>query len=341
MAASEHFASWDEVQAEIERRRRAVGSPQQEAEKEAARRLRAPGALPCLQCNNSITDPGEASKPRETGPKSGETEAENPAPVASKQYVKSAVALTWNVKALADRFGIHRLGFLTLTFADHVVDPREAQRRFNSLASNVLRQRYVEHIRVVERQKSGRIHYHLLVVLNDDIRTGFDFAGIARHDYRSASIALRAEWDFWRKTSKAYGFGRTELLPIKSTDVAIARYVGKYISKHVAAREERDKGIRLVEYSRGARMASTRYQFNTAGSAIWRLQLELFARIVAEEHGLAEVGLADLAELLGARWAYANRHFIRQLPVDIPPGREHWFAQKMGQGGPREALDGL
>jgi hypothetical protein len=251
------------------------------------------------------------------------------------------VALTWNVKALAERFGIHRLGFLTLTFPDHVVDAKEAQRRFNSLASNVLRQRYIEHIRVVERQKSGRIHYHLLVVLNDDIRTGFDFAGVARHDYRSASPALRSEWDFWRKTAAPYGFGRTELLPIKSTDVAIARYVGKYISKHVAARQERDKGVRLVEYSRGARMASTRYQFNTAGAALWRLQLEVFAGIVAEQHGLEKAALADLSALLGPRWAYTNREFIRQLPVVIPPERVGWFEERMGQGRPMEALDGL
>jgi hypothetical protein len=292
------------------------------------------GSLPCLQCNNSTEGPPQDPEKGKTGP-------ENPKSVTSKQYIKSTVALTWNVKALAERFGIHRLGFLTLTFADHVVDAREAQRRFNSLATHVLRQRYVEHIRVIERQKSGRIHYHLLVVLNDDIRTGFDFNGIARHDYRSASPALRTEWDFWRGSAALYGFGRTELLPIKSTDVAIARYVGKYISKHVAAREERDKGIRLVEYSRGARMASTRYQFNTAGSALWRLQLEVFAGIVAEQHGLAQVGMAELAELLGSRWAYTNREFIRQLPVSIPAERLAWFCERLGEGSPKEALDGL
>jgi hypothetical protein len=286
--------------------------------------------LPCLQCNNS--NEAQTGTPPE-GPNSG--------PVVSKQYVKSAVALTWNVKALADRYGIERLGFLTLTFADHVTDAREAQKRFNSLATRILRQRYAGYIRVVERQKSGRIHYHLLVVLNDDIRTGFEFAGIARHDYRSASVALREEWSFWRETAKAYGFGRTELLPIRSTDIAIARYVGKYISKHVAAREKRDKGIRLVEYSRGARVASTRYQFMTAGAALWRLQLEAFARIVAEQNGLQEVVFSDLAVLLGARWAYTNKDFIRSLPVNIPEGRGHWFAQRMQEDGPRESLDGL
>jgi hypothetical protein len=291
-------------------------------------------SLPCLQCNNSIEPPPGDGSDAASGGLSAR-------PVLSKQHVKSAVALTWNVKALAERFGIERLGFLTLTFRDDVQDPKEAQKRFNSLASNVLRNRYDAYIRVLERQKSGRIHYHLLVVLQADIRTGFDFKAIHRHDYRSAGQALRDEWAFWRETAKLYGFGRTELLPIRSTDVAIARYVGKYISKHVAAREERDKGVRLVEYSREARIASTRYQFMTAGAALWRLQLAAFARIIAEREGLAEVRYEDLSGLLGERWAYNNREFIRHLPVEIPDGRERWFVDRMGEGAPREALDGL
>lgn len=290
-------------------------------------------SLPCLQCNNSTELPPEATSEL---PSDGALR-----PVVSKQHVKSAVALTWNVKALADTYGIERIGFLTLTFRDDVQDPKEAQRRFNSLATHVLRSRYASYIRVLERQKSGRIHYHLLVVLNTDIRTGFDFKAINKHDYRSAGQGLRDEWAFWRETARLFGFGRTELLPIRSTDVAIARYVGKYISKHVAARQDRDKGIRLVEYSRGARVASTRYQFMTAGAALWRLQLAAFARIVAEREGLSEVRYEDLAALLGASWAYNNREFIRQLPVDIPEGREQWFADRLGELAPQESLDGL
>ena len=62
-------------------------------------------------------------------------------------------------------YGIERLGFLTLTFADHVTDAREAQRRFHSLATHVLNTRYrARWIRVLERHESGRIHYHLIVV---------------------------------------------------------------------------------------------------------------------------------------------------------------------------------
>lgn len=249
--------------------------------------------LPCLSSNNS-TGGGSSS--------------------LSTQARKAATALAWNVQAMAEKWGLERLGFLTLTFADHVLDAREAQRRFNSLSTHVLRVRYPAFIRVLERQRSGRIHYHLLVVLSSDVRTGFDFKAVANHDYRSASPALRDEWAFWRRTAKSYGFGRTELLPVRSTIEGIARYVGKYISKHLGARRDEDKGLRLVEYSQGGRMASTRFQFATVGAASWRRKLQLFAGIVCRARGCPVPSMQALADLLGPRWAWRWREFILTLP---------------------------
>src|SRR5580658_5145432 len=55
---------------------------------------------------------------------------------------RTAYALSVNVAAAVERWGIKNSGFLTLTFADHVLDPKEAQRRLNSLTTNVLRPRY-------------------------------------------------------------------------------------------------------------------------------------------------------------------------------------------------------
>lgn len=264
-------------------------------------------ALPCLFSNNC----NESSH---------SDQAESPVQLDfqtfSTQHKKSACALAWNVQFLAEKYGIERLGFLTLTFADNVLDPRIAQRRFHSLATGVLKKRYAEYIRVWERTKSGRIHYHLLVVLGSDIRTGFDFAGVANHDYRTANPQLRAEWAFWRSTAKTYGFGRTELLPVKSTAEGIARYVGKYISKHVAQREERDKGFRLVEYSRGARSVSTRFAFNTTGSKYWRHKVALFCAFLSLRAGYC-VTFGDLKDVLGPNWAYLYRKHIAALPVVV------------------------
>ena len=265
------------------------------------------GYLPCLYSNNSTEnilnslrfDYLEA--------------AQNAAFQLNTQIRKSASCLAWNVDFLCNKFGIKNLGFLTLTFRDHVLDPKEAQRRFNSLRTHVLRERYLADIRVMERQKSGRIHYHLLVVVGEDIRTGFDFEACANGDYRSANQRLKQEWAFWRKTAKAYGFGRTELLPIKSNSECIARYVGKYISKHFEARQYRDKGVRLVEYSRNARIASTRMQFVSEGSAEWRRKVGIFCHYIAENTGCAPT-FEGVRGVLGSKWAYQWRKFIASLP---------------------------
>ena len=229
---------------------------------------------------------------------------------------KVAAALSWNVAHVCEKFGVERVGFLTLTFADHVLCAREASRRYNSLASNVLAKRYAAVVRVLERQKSGRIHYHLLVVLPDDIRTGADFEAFAQRDYRSANNHLRREWAFWRKTAGNYGFGRTELMPIRSDANALGQYVGKYIGKHIGQREERDKGVRLVSYSKDARIATSKFASVDKYATEWRAKVQTFARIVQGWKPHARVRcMDDLAIALDdKRWAYNWRDFILQLP---------------------------
>jgi hypothetical protein len=160
---------------------------------------------------------------------------------------------------------------------------------------------------VPERQESNRVHFHLVVVTEADIRSGasnsgiVDFGGFARRDYRSANSALRSEWAFWRKTAPRYGFGRTEILPIKSTAEGVARYVGSYISAAVRARFEGDKGRRLVRYlgfGLGDRTGSCRFGWANGKGWTWRRKVAQFA-------GQLHVGdLEGLSRVLGPRWAY-------------------------------------
>ena len=236
-------------------------------------------------------------------------------PALSTQHKKSAFVLKASIHKLSEEFGIEYMGFLTLTFAQHITCPKEAQKRLNSLISNVIKQRYREYVGVMERQKSGRIHYHLLVVLWINIRLGFDFSAIAQKDYSSANPELRKEWSFWRLTAKKYGFGRTELMPVKTNIEAMAKYVGKYISKHVEVRLPEDKGVRLVRYSKGARAGTTRFMFNSEGSAEWRRKVATFAEIVKTRNPDEEISsLSDLTRVLGKRWAYHHRDYILALP---------------------------
>ncbi|CNI93531.1 Uncharacterised protein [Yersinia intermedia] len=211
-----------------------------------------------------------------------------------------------------DTYGLSNVGFLTLTFRDHVTDPKEAQKRFHSLKTHILATRYRAYIRVMEPMKSGRIHYHLLVALDSDIRTGFDFVAVKNQDYSTANKAIRAEWSFWRKTAPKYRFGRTELMPVRSNSEGIGRYVGKYISKGIESRTEQFKGTRLVEYSRKAKIASTRFQFVTEGSAEWRRKLAIFVHYIADNTG-CEPSFEGLRRVLGARWSYHWREFILNL----------------------------
>lgn len=228
-------------------------------------------------------------------------------------HKRIAHVLALEIQELAKVYGIQRIGFLTLTFADNVRSIKIAQKRFHSLCTGVLKRRYERSIGVLERQKSGRVHFHLVVVLGADIRTGFDFEAIQRQDYRSANAVLRAEWAFWRKTAPKYRFGRTELLPVRSTAEGIARYVGKYISKHVGQRWEEDKGakfVRFIGYGPGDRKASTRFAWATPRSALWRRKLAMFAREVGAET------MDDLQELFGSHWAYLLAPTIMSMDLE-------------------------
>ena len=230
------------------------------------------------------------------------------------KYRKTATALSYNVEQFAMKYGIKNLGFLTLTFKDYVVDFETASKRFNSLSTHVLNKRYQAWLKVSERCKSGRIHYHLIVALEEDVRTGFDFGAISNNDYRTANKYLRSEWSFWRSTAPKYRFGRTELLPIKSSHEAIGRYVGKYIGKHMMRREQNDKGARLVSYSKGCRTMSTKFSWFTEGSKEWRAKVSIFIHMISEKTG-CEPTFEGIRGELGTKWAYNHREYIMDLSI--------------------------
>ena len=265
------------------------------------------GSLPCLYRNNS-TENGQT--PTEAAPSELVSKRLN----LDKKYRKTSVALAFNVQYMACIFPLGNLGFLTLTFADNVQCYREASKRFNSLASHILNSRYRAWLKVMERQKSGRIHFHLIVVLDDNIKNGFNFGDISRQDYSSAGKYLRSEWAFWRSTAKKYGFGRTELLPIKSSSEAIGRYVGKYISKHMESRIMDDKGARLVSYSKHMRFMNTKFSWVTDNSKLWRAKVKAFCYFVSEDTG-CEPSFEGLKQVLGPKWAYNHRQFIMDIPI--------------------------
>ena len=264
--------------------------------------------VPCLNTHISI----EINQPDD------QEALEIPEVEYSKGRKKTAFILSESVQKLCRIKGVDRVAFLTLTFADHILDPREAQKRLNSLLTNVVKPRYGEYTGVLERQKSGRIHYHLLVTMPFDCRSGVDFEAFMRGDYKTASKQLRDEWRYWRKTAGKYGFGRTELMPIKSTEEAIGRYVGKYISKSITASNESnnadlDKGVRLVRYSAGARAGTCHFTFVSKNSEKYRTALRYLVDIINDQMGLGITEIDELKYVFGPRWQYGFRYAIASI----------------------------
>jgi hypothetical protein len=230
----------------------------------------------------------------------------------SAAHRKTAYALKCNVLLLIGRFALERIGFLTLTFARHVVNYKDAQKALHSLMTGVLKGRYVEYIIVMERMDSGRIHYHLLIVMAEDIRTGFHFAAVKRGHYGSASDYLRREWKFWRDTAPKYGFGRTELLPIKKTAAGVAKYVGKYVAKHIGQRLPEDKGARLVRYSKLTNRIGIQFTWASSGAYMWRSKLGEFCRMLGLN---SDNYKKSLKEWFGKNWVYHLRPLIQSIKL--------------------------
>lgn len=244
---------------------------------------------------------------------------------------KQASALAYNIKWLAEEFGVECVGFLTLTVGDtvngkfvHVKERAEASRRFNSIL-NRIRERYRCGVVVTERHKNGGIHFHLVVALPFDARTGFDFEEFYRlkktkAKFRAedvgASCELAAEWRWWRENQAKYGFGRHELTPIKSNGEAIGRYVGKYLGKSWEARTDDDFRGRCVRYfgrwsKAGVKCGppmSCRHGTTTPRAQAWR-EAAKQVQWLTKQLG-AEINEQNIKEHNGPRWAW---HFTKQI----------------------------
>lgn len=252
-------------------------------------------------------------------------------PELSPYHQKAAFALGENVHRFCSLYGVENCGFLTLTFPDNVQDHKEASRRFNSMNTHYLRTFYGEWIWARERQKRGAWHYHLVVQCKGDIRTGFDwdeyrawltdYSKGKRRRLRTGNAFLRSLWEMNNRAFPSYGFGRVELLPIRSTVDAVASYVGKYISKQIDQRPDEDKGVRLTSHSAGFIAGSPKFSWNTEGAKAWRRNLALFAI-----HACCCSTHDEFLERAPRRWAYRFRkdimsyhlHYADRYPEEAP-----------------------
>lgn len=270
------------------------------------------GDGPCLYSNNSteIKNRGLSAHQLEC--------VKALAGILSPYYRKSAHALYSNVSRLVSLApSINHVVMLTLTFPDYVKDVRQAYDRYRSFNSHYFANHPEFHparIAVKERTKKGVIHYHIIAIVRQDVRTDFDFKAYAlwldknnrfKHRCPTGNRYLASLWSDMKDNLEKYGFGKIfSLEPIQSTQEAIARYVGKYISKTIGTRKEEDKGSRLVNYSRGWSKNSMKFAWFTPGSKEWRRKVQLFA----EYTGCSD--LYQLSEKFGSDWCYKYAEFI-------------------------------
>ena len=259
---------------------------------------------------------------------------------------RTAQAVYGEVEHMAKQFGEERLGFLTLTYRKRVGLSRIAQASWRNLVQRHLRRKFERIIAVWERHENGGIHWHAIVVCPADIRTGFRWedyerlqAMVKAHKLKSWSAAqvgananLKALWDWCREHMRGC-WGRSQLLPLKRSAKAAARYAASYITKQERSRVPADRGCRRVRFinfgstvllSTGERARlsgrchGVNFGFVGDKSKLYRAK----AKTWAQAKGLTEDQVYSRTEkrvengeetyvritgVLGARWAYHAR----------------------------------
>ena len=238
---------------------------------------------------------------------------------------KTFNALKLNCENWLQLYGDERIGILTLTFAEHLTDLDEGQRRLNNLFRLINRDKKFQWlVRVVEAQKNGRIHYHILIKTNQNIKGNIDWEiyekmGETRHIAEkrklgrllsnSAEKHLVELWSYLRKKCKSTGFGRHELMPLRKPH-HIKNYIGKYMEKDYRNNDLKKNGKntnkRLVTYSiKAPKVANTLVCHVNGKARVAREKLKKFAN----DRGIKDAD--EMRELFGKHWSHHLHRFIK------------------------------
>ena len=273
--------------------------------------------LPCQYSNNCIGNESEGK----------------PAPLSPYRQ-KSRHRLEMAIEWMVNKYDINHVGLLTLTFGvpgsgrgskatwelrQQAKDLDFVQKRWHSFRSNIVAERYQDWICIFETHKDGVWHIHVVVATKADIRTGTDVETLSNYKLSFAfrrgkqfrNEALAAEWKVLRETACKYRFGRVELLPIKKTKEAFARYLGKYLAKTFNLVPPGRKN-RLIRYSRGVgRHFTMHFSINSLGNLLYRTRLKIAGAMLDFR------GYNYFADFFGPRWNYYLRDIIGGIPIPL------------------------
>jgi len=239
---------------------------------------------------------------------------------------RSAYHLRLNVAAFVEYWGRDHCLFFTVTDEANL-HPTQFARRWNSfLVRNGAW--ILSYIRVLEPQKRGNPHYHILVAVSWDTKPDeFDWEAFKQCDeerktnrytarfrelrarYKASAVPeLVALWGRLRKVLPRYGLGRSEVLPLRKAKEAISGYIGKYLEAGLVIKKHSWKGCRRVEFDRRAKnawLACTRiFAWHSPGATAWRKRVGELGAVL---------GVQDMDGIrikLGSKWAYRLRESI-------------------------------
>lgn len=264
---------------------------------------------------------------------------------------RGAFALRRNVEAFSDHYERERCGFMTLTAKERQITPLEFGEMWHGLRKHELG--WVEsYVRVLEPQRRGSPHYHLLVATPWNLQPdSFDWEAYseareaqkrgdiaARREFtkryaESADPRLRALWRELREVCERYGFGRSEILPFRKGKEAVAEYIGGYLESGLEFRRPEWKGARRIEYDRQAskewKACSVRFGWVSAGASAWRSRVGEVAMAVGASD------MDGLRRVFGSKWGYRLRGAIMTSPES--EWREFLFYLAGAHGGRVEA----
>jgi len=257
-----------------------------------------------------------------------ESSAHHLSPYQKKSRHRLIQVIEWMVR----KYGINHVGLLTLTFGvpgsgrgsketrelrEQAKDLEFVQKRWHSFNTNIIAKRYPDWACVLETHKDGVWHLHVVVVTKLDNRTGTDVETLTNYELPAwkrkgkhlRNEALAAEWRTLRETACKYRFGRVELMPIRKTGEALARYLGGYLTKSFKLLTGGRKS-RLVRFSRGISKQFTMvYSIWDLSNLIYRTRLKIAAYML----NFREID--DFADYFGPRWHYYLGDIIAGIPI--------------------------
>ncbi|HYR22288.1 MAG TPA: hypothetical protein VEP30_05120 [Chthoniobacterales bacterium] len=166
-----------------------------------------------------------------------------------------------NIRLYIWKYGEQNVGALTVTAAD-CLETSEFQDKWHSYL-NALKKIFPTGMWTRERQpRSGNWHAHAAVNIGWDLKTNFPREQVERRFYANVDPRLRELWRYLRDKAGSHGFGRVELLPLKYSGDACARYFTKYLTKALGSEKASgEEKCRLFSVWGGVRFVHSRFTF--------------------------------------------------------------------------------